>query len=217
MDIRTPEYVRLTDFDNLQSPRRPKKPTWLKTYVRDLDCPRYLELSLAVRGFLADLTKLAAAYSNRIPRDPKLIAGKLSTRPQVVSKSLSTLHRLGFVSYFAEDLETSKNRDLERLTDNAPIRPSPSTSQSESTRVVSLNKTTGDDSTYADEIDIREDWYAELEQLHQEEDTPVGSEAYEHRIVSFADSGAEAAGLTRILKGMAATGNSESVGERDIS
>lgn len=126
-------FLRVAGFDELQSPKRPMRPTWIKAYVRDLDDPAYMELSIAVRGFLADFQKLAATMRNRVPHDAKFIASKLAIRPQVVGVSLSTLIRLGFVSEFVEDLKTSQNNDLYQKTDSRPIPYSLSSSNSQST------------------------------------------------------------------------------------
>jgi len=116
----------------MQNPKRPKRPTWIKTYVRDLDDPDRLKLSLAVRGFLAAFEKLAASMMNRVPHDIRFIARKINTQPAVAGKALNTCLTHGFISRFAEDMNTSRNNDLYQKTDTRPIPPSNSNSQSKS-------------------------------------------------------------------------------------
>lgn len=114
----TREYLRVTDFDCLQSPKRPKRPTWVKSYTRDLDNTDYLGLSLATRGLFCDFIKLAASMSNRVPDDASFIAHRLGIRPQDVGKAMVRLVSLGHVTGFVEDLETSKINDMAHLTDS---------------------------------------------------------------------------------------------------
>jgi len=115
------KFLRVTDFDRLQSPKRPKRPTWVKSYTRDLDQPDYLDLSLFIRGFLCDFIKLAASMRNRVPNDARFIARKLGIRPQDVGKAVAKLISLRYVTEFAEDLETRKINDMEHLTDAAGL------------------------------------------------------------------------------------------------
>ena len=70
------QFLRVENFDEMQNPKRPKRPTWIKAYVRDLDDPDRLKLSLAVRGFLSEFEKLAASMTNRVPDDIRFIARK---------------------------------------------------------------------------------------------------------------------------------------------
>lgn len=125
----------------MQNPRRPKRPTWIKTFVRDLDDPEWLGLSLTVRGFVSDFQKLAASMCNRVPDDIRFIAHKLDTPPTVAGKALNTCLTHGLITRFDEDLETSKNNDLYQKTDSRPIPPSLSLSNSESTDKSSANST----------------------------------------------------------------------------
>ncbi len=43
-------FLRVPGFDEMQNPRRPKRPTGIKSFVRDLDDPVRVDLSLTVRG-----------------------------------------------------------------------------------------------------------------------------------------------------------------------
>lgn len=140
----TRKFLCVTDFDRLQYYKRPKRPTWIKSFVRDLDLAVYIDLSLTNRGFLCDFIKLAASMSNRVPSDARLIAHRLNTRPQVAGKAIRTLMSLGFVSEFVEDLKTCKDNDLEHIRDaagspkeTASLSNSPSDSQSPCTELES--------------------------------------------------------------------------------
>ena len=115
------EFYRVTDFDLLQNPKRPKRPTWVKSYTRDLDSPDYRNLSLSVRGFYCDFIKLAAILQNRVPDDARFIAHRLGVRPQDVAKAMKRLMSLDYVTRFVEDFETSKINDLMHLTDSKEI------------------------------------------------------------------------------------------------
>ena len=126
------QFLRVANFDEMQNPKRPKRPTWIKTYVRDLDDPDRLKLSLAVRGFLSEFEKLAASMMNRVPDDIPFIARKINTQPAVAGKALNTCLTHGFIVRFAEDMNTSRNNDLYQKTDTRPIPPSNSNSQSKS-------------------------------------------------------------------------------------
>ena len=125
-------FLRVPGFDEMQNPRRPKRPTWIKSFVRDLDDPVRVSLSLTVRGFLSEFEKLAASMMNRVPDDIKFIARKIGTPPAVAGKALNTCLTHGFITRFDEDLETSKNNDLYQKTDSRPIPPSLSPSNSKS-------------------------------------------------------------------------------------
>ena len=135
-------FLRVSGFDAMQNPRRPNRPTWIKSFVRDLDDPVRVNLSLTVRGFLSEFEKLAAGLMNRVPYDVKFIARKIGTPPTVAGKALNTCLTHGFITRFDEDLETSKNNDLYQKTDSRPIPPSLSPSNSESTDEGSTNSTT---------------------------------------------------------------------------
>ena len=126
------QFLRVQNFDEMQNPKRPKRPTWIKSFVRDLDDPDRLSLSLAVRGFLSEFEKLAASMMNRVPDDIRFIARKINTQPAVAGKALNTCLTHGFIVRFAEDLNTSRNNDLYQKTDTRPIPPSNSNSQSKS-------------------------------------------------------------------------------------
>lgn len=114
-------FLRVTDFEALQNPKRPKRPTWIKSYVTDLDDPIRLNLTLTVRGFLSDFEKLAATMANRVPDDVQFIARKLGTQPAVAGKALNTCLTHGFISRFAEDMNTFKKNDLRQKTDSLPV------------------------------------------------------------------------------------------------
>jgi len=147
------EFLRVPSFDELQSPKRPRRPTWLKMYVRDLEDPAYLGLSLAARGFLSDFQRLAATMQNRVPLDVRFIARKIDAPAHVVGKLLSTCIQLGFVSRFAEDLKTSKDKDIEEKTDSRPIPPSYSNSGSAG-RTSNGERTTTPDWQEIDDLDV---------------------------------------------------------------
>ena len=126
------QFLRVQNFDEMQNPKRPKRPTWIKSFVRDLDDPVRLNLTLTVRGFLSEFEKLAASMMNRVPDDIRFIARKINTLPAVAGKALNTCLTYGLITRFAEDLNTSRNNDLYQKTDNRPIPPSNSNSQSKS-------------------------------------------------------------------------------------
>ena len=123
-------YLRVSDFESMQNPKRPKRPTWIKSYVRELDDPAYLDLTLTVRGFLADLIRLAAMMENRIPDDSQFIGRKLNVPPRVVTKALNTCVTHGLVTRFDEDVKTSKNNTLRQKIATPSIPPSSSSSAS---------------------------------------------------------------------------------------
>ena len=136
-------YLRVPSFDDLQNPRRPNRPTWIKSFVRDLDDPEWLGMSLTNRGFLTDFQKLAASMMNRVPDDVRFIARKLNTPPAVAGKALNTCLTHGFIVRFDEDMNTSRNNDLYQKTDSRPIPPSLSPSNSMSTSGSNYKDTTG--------------------------------------------------------------------------
>lgn len=137
------QFLRVTGFDRMQNPKRPKRPTWIKSFVRDLDDPVRLSLTLTVRGFLSEFEKLAATMMNRVPNDVKFIARKINTPPTVAGKALHTCITHGLVTKFDEDLKTSQDNDLYQKTDTRPIPPSLSNSKS-SVRTSLLDSTTTD-------------------------------------------------------------------------
>lgn len=137
------QYLRVPSFDDLQNPRRPKRPTWIKSFVRDLDDPDWLGLSLTNRGFLSDFQKLAASMMNRVPDDVGFIARKLHTPPTVAGKALNTCLAHGFIARFDEDVNTRRNNDLYQKTDTRPVPHSLSQSNSMSTGSSNYIDTTG--------------------------------------------------------------------------
>ena len=137
------QFLRVPSFEDLQNPKRPKRPTWIKSFVRDLDDPDWLRLSLTNRGFLCDFQKLAASMMNRVPNDIRFIARKLNTPPTVAGKALNTCLTHGFIARFDEDMNTSRNNDLYQKTDSRPIPRSFSPSNSMSTGGSDYIDTTG--------------------------------------------------------------------------
>ena len=135
-------FLRVHDFDERQNPRRPKRPTWLKMFVRDLDDAGYIRLSLSVRGFLGDFQRLAADFENRVPDDVQFIARRLNTPPAVVAKALNTCLTHDFILRFAPPANSQKNKTLEEKSDSRPIPPSLSYSTSLSPSEVTTNSTT---------------------------------------------------------------------------
>lgn len=128
----TREFLRVQNFDETQNPKRPKRPTWIKSFMRDLDDPIRLSLTLSARGFLSEFEKLAASMMNRVPDDNQFIGRKINAPPAVVGKMLNACLTHGFILRFAEDLNTSRINDLYQKTDTRPIPPSNSNSQSKS-------------------------------------------------------------------------------------
>lgn len=126
------QFLRVANFDEMQNPKRPKRPTWIKSFVRDLDDPDRLMLSLAVRGFLSEFEKLAAQMLNRVPNDVRFIARKVNAPPRVVGKTLHACVTHGFITVFDEDVKTSRINDLYQKTDTRTIPPSNSNSHSSS-------------------------------------------------------------------------------------
>lgn len=126
------QFLRVSSFEELQNPKRPKRPTWIKSFVRDLDDPARLNLSLSARGFLSEFEKLAASMMNRVPDEIGFIARKINAPPAVAGKMLNICLAHGLISRFAEDLDTSRNNDLYQKTDTQPTPPSNSSSQSRS-------------------------------------------------------------------------------------
>ena len=124
------KFWKLAHFDRLQNGRRPKHPTWIKSFVRDLENYEYISQSLAARGFLADFTKLAARLNNRVPSDSKWVSKQLQIRPQVVTNSVNTWIILGYISEFEEHLEISRDRDLDHISE---VKKIPSVADSLST------------------------------------------------------------------------------------
>ena len=128
-------FLRVPAFDQMQNPKRPKRPTWLKLFVRDLEDPEWVKLTLTVRGFVTEFQKLAASMENRVPDDTKFIARKIGVQPAVAGKALNTCLTHGFLVRFAEDLKTSKNNDIKQKTGFQPIPSSLSNSDSKSSGV----------------------------------------------------------------------------------
>ena len=141
------DFLRVQNFDEMQNPKRPKRPTWIKSFVRDLDDAGRLSLSLAVRGFLSEFEKLAASMMNRVPDDTRFIARKINTQPAVAGKALNTCLTHGFIVRFAEDPNTSRNNDLYQKTDTRPIPPSNSNFQSKSSSQQGSRSVQSTDST----------------------------------------------------------------------
>lgn len=124
------QFLRVENFDEMQSPKRPKRPTWIKSFVYDLDDPVRLNLTLAVRGFLSEFEKLAAIMGNRVPDDASFIGRKINANPAVVGKALVSCMYHGLITRFAEDLNISRINDLHQKIDTRPIPPSTSYSTS---------------------------------------------------------------------------------------
>lgn len=118
------QFLRVDDFDRMQNPKRPKRPTRIKSFVRDLDDPDHLCLTLTVRGFLSDFQKLAASMQNRVPNDVRFIARKINTPPTVAGQALNTCLTHGLVTRFDEDMKTSRNNDIKQRIDARLIPPS---------------------------------------------------------------------------------------------
>jgi hypothetical protein len=129
-DVR--QYLRVKNFDELQNPKRPNRPTWIKSFVRDLDNPIWMGLTLTNRGFISDFQKLAASMENRVPDDVRFISRKLGIPPRVAGKALNTCVTHELITRFDEDTRTSRNNDLYHLTGTRPILASISPSQSHS-------------------------------------------------------------------------------------
>lgn len=136
------QYLRVDDFDRMQNPKRPKRPTWIKSFVRDLDDPDHLCLTLTVRGFLSDFQKLAASMQNRVPNDVRFIARKINTPPIVAGQALNTCLTHGLVTRFDEDMKTSRNNDINQRNDARLIPPSLSNSQSKSSSSTYISNST---------------------------------------------------------------------------
>lgn len=118
-------FLAVPDFERRQNPKRPRRPTWIKAYVSDLDDPELLELSLAVRGFLAQFALLAADLNNRVPDDVGYIARRLAIRPAVAGKALHKCITHGRITRFAPREKTRVNSELEKKIDSRSIPSAP--------------------------------------------------------------------------------------------
>lgn len=83
-----------------------------RDWLEDYD---FTNLSLTNRGVLFCLHMLAARFDNRIPLDHRWIGHKIAAPPHVVGKAIATLTRVGLVAEFAEDTQTSRNKDLVQI------------------------------------------------------------------------------------------------------
>jgi hypothetical protein len=111
-------------------------------FVRDLDDPYYLNLSLTVRGFLNDFTRLAADMEGRVPYDVRFIARRLNEPPRVVGKALQTCITLGLITEFNAGVVSTENKDIDEELATPSIPPSLSLSNSKSSRSSTNSNTT---------------------------------------------------------------------------
>jgi hypothetical protein len=89
-------------------------------------------LTLTVRGFATEFQKLSASMKNRVPYDVRFIARMVGAPPAVVGKMLNKCLKHALIAQFAEDLKTSKIRDIEQKIGSPPISTSLSNSASDS-------------------------------------------------------------------------------------
>lgn len=86
--------VRWQDFQHYR-PERDRAPAWIKTYTKQLDDHRYLELTWAQRAILHDLRSAFARSHGRLPSAPRQLSQRLAGR--VTSAQLEALSHAGFI------------------------------------------------------------------------------------------------------------------------
>lgn len=91
-------YLAVRNWDSLQHYKKNTKPPWVKLYTKASDDYEYTCLSLAERGLLMEVWRLAARVENRIPDDAKWIARAVQTETNI-AKPLARLIETGWIGY----------------------------------------------------------------------------------------------------------------------
>jgi len=108
---------RWQDFQHYQ-PERDRPPAWIKTYPKQLDDWRYLQLTNRQRALLADLRQMFATSQAQLRHD----RGTIEARRQAETRhaDLEALNHAGFIEFLSRD---ALDAALEKLyASRAPAR-----------------------------------------------------------------------------------------------
>lgn len=94
-------YIWISRWEEFQHyrPERDRAPAWIKSYTKQLDDDRYLDLSSADRGLLSDLRAEFARARSRLLADRKRLSSRLGAT--VYQRQLDSLNRAGFIEFIS--------------------------------------------------------------------------------------------------------------------
>lgn len=117
--------VRWGDFQHYAS-ERDRAPAWIKTYTKQLDDDRYLDLSPTQRALLADLRLAFSRARAELRLDRKRLTLRLSMT--VYQRDLEALNHAGFIDFCSREVLDQR---LEKFYSNSSPRARPRTRREE--------------------------------------------------------------------------------------
>jgi hypothetical protein len=92
--------TRWPDFQHYP-PERDRAPAWIKSYTKQLDDERYLDLTFAQRGVLDGIRLAFSRHRGRLPGVPSRLTQRLGGR--VTYTQLEALNHAGFIELISRD------------------------------------------------------------------------------------------------------------------
>jgi hypothetical protein len=98
------QYLWITRWEDFQhyQPERDRAPGWIKTYTKQLDDDRYLDLTLQQRAVLHDLRSAFARSHGRLTSAPAQLTRRINGR--VTSALLAALNHAGFIEFVSREV-----------------------------------------------------------------------------------------------------------------
>lgn len=94
-------YIWITRWEDFQHyrPERDRAPAWIKTYTKQLDDWRYLQLTGPQRGLLQDLRMCFARTHGELPNNTQFLSKVTSQK--VRKDTLASLNQAGFIDFIS--------------------------------------------------------------------------------------------------------------------
>jgi hypothetical protein len=97
-------YIWISRWETFQhyKPERDRAPAWIKTYTKQLDDERYLDLTWPQRAILHDLRSAFSRTFGRLPSAPRAVSQRVGGR--VTSAQLKVLSDAGFIEFVSREV-----------------------------------------------------------------------------------------------------------------
>lgn len=112
------QWIWITRWEEFQhyTPERDRAPAWIKTYTRQLDDDRYLDLSAYARAVLHDLRMMFARSLGKLTTDTRQLSGRAGYK--ITTPALESLVHAGLIEVCSREV-------LEERLDQLYSRSSP--------------------------------------------------------------------------------------------